>query len=73
MKVRFVMTMEGDEPLDDKLKKAVEENPGLHIDLIKSFGHAVMMALRLNDKDNIKVIGFTIGRIEEDETKKVDT
>ncbi len=75
MKVRFQLVIEGGESLDEKLKKALQEDPTLHLELIRSFGCAVMMALRLKEHDNISVTHFNISRMEEEkeEEKKVDT
>lgn len=83
MKMRFSMIMGGHETFHEKIENVLKENPTVHMDLIKAFGHAVMMAFRLNEKDNISIEGFRMekmveeekenARNEENEYKKVDS
>jgi hypothetical protein len=66
MKMRFSIVMAGSESFEKKFDSALKENPNLHMDLIKSFGHAVMMALRLNEVDNISIENFRAEKAKED-------
>lgn len=63
--MEFSILINGGESLEKKFKKAVQENQNLHMDLIRSFGHTIMMALRLSEEDKISIDGFRAGEVSE--------
>ena len=64
--MEFKLLVRGSESLKKKFEDSVKQNPALHMDLIRSFGQTVMLALRLNQEDNISIDGFRAGEISED-------
>jgi hypothetical protein len=83
MKIRFSIVMGGQESFQQKFESTLKENPNLHMDLIKSFGQAVMMACRLNETDHISIESFIAEKaienqegnanVEQTEFKKVES
>jgi hypothetical protein len=65
MKLEFSMLIGGGDSLISKFKDTLQANPNLHMDLIRAFGHSVMMALRLNEEDKISIEGFRAGQVAE--------
>ena len=71
--MHFSLVMEGQESFEKKFEQSLKDNPTLHMDLIKAFGHAVMMALRLNEEDKISIASFRAGKVnEQPEEKKIE-
>ncbi len=68
MKMEFKILMSGGDSLRSKFQEALTSNPNLHLDLIRAFGHSVMMALRLNEGDKISIDGFRAGEVAIPET-----
>lgn len=65
MKMHFQIVIKGQDTLEQKFKKAVDENPTLHMDVIRSFAQTIMLALRLKEEDNISVESFRAGKVDE--------
>lgn len=63
MKMEFKLLISGGDSLKTKFEETLKANPMLHMDLIRAFGHSVMMALRLNEEDKISIDGFRAGEI----------
>jgi len=63
MKMHFTLIIDGEDSLEAKFKKAVEENPNLHMDLINVFTHAVMKSLKLDQTDKITVTQFKAAKL----------
>ena len=74
MKFQFSLGIEAEESIEKKFKDAMEDNPHIHVELIKAFANAIMLALRIKPEDNLVVTSFRAGKIEEtkEEEKKVD-
>lgn len=62
MKMQFTLVIQGEDSLEKKFEKSIIENPTLHMDLIRSFGQTIMLALRLNEDDKISVESFRAGK-----------
>ena len=67
MRYHFTMVINGEDSLKDKIEEAIKTHPKIHVDLIKSFAQAVMLAFHLSDEDNIRIESFTAGRLTEDQ------
>lgn len=65
MKMEFKLLISGGDSLKKKFEETLKANPMLHMDLIRAFGHSVMMALRLNEEDKISIDGFRAGEIPD--------
>lgn len=65
MKMQFNLVIKGNDSLEQKFKEALEQNPTLHLDLIRSFGQAIILGLRLKDDDGILIESFRASKIEE--------
>lgn len=65
MKMHFTMIINGEDSVEKKFQDAIEKNPQLHMHLIQSFAHAVMMGLGLREEDNVNVCSFKVGKIPE--------
>jgi len=65
MKMEFSILVGGGDSLREKFQKTLQDNPNLHMDLIRSFGHSIMMALRLAEGDGITIDGFRAGEVAE--------
>lgn len=74
MKFQFTLGIEGNESIEKKFKDAMEDNPQIHVELIKAFANAIMLGLRIKPEDNLVVTSFRAGKIEEieEQEKKVD-
>lgn len=66
MKIEFKLLMSGEDSLKKKFHETLEKNPNLHMDLIRSFGQAVMLALRLDESDKIVIDGFRAGEVRNE-------
>jgi hypothetical protein len=58
MKMQFVLGVQGNDSLEKKFETAIKENKELHMQLIKSFAHAVITALSLTEEDNLTIYSF---------------
>lgn len=65
MRMEFKLLISGGDSLKKKFEDTLKDNPVLHMDLIRAFGHSVMMALRLNEGDKISIDGFRAGEIPD--------
>jgi hypothetical protein len=65
MKIQFQMIIKGEEGIEKKFEDTLKEHPTIHLDLIRSFAHAVMMAFRYGEKDNITIETFKAGKLIE--------
>jgi hypothetical protein len=65
MKIQFNMVINGIDGIEKKFEDTIKENPDLHLDLIRSFAHTIMMAFRYGKEDNISIESFKAGRIVE--------
>ncbi len=65
MRMEFKLLISGGDSLKKKFSDALQANPTLHMDLIKWFGHSVMMTLRLGEEDKICIEGFRAGEIPD--------
>ena len=65
MKIQFNMIINGNEGIDKKFEDTIQQNPDLHLDLIRSFAHTIMMAFRFNKDDNISIESFKAGKLIE--------
>lgn len=74
MKLKFTLVMAGKDTLEKKFEDAIEKNPALHMDIIRSFGQAIMLALRLNEADEITIESFRAAKLCDDQsiTQKTD-
>jgi hypothetical protein len=70
--IEFKMIFEGEESFKNKFEKALQDNDKLHIQIMTSFGHAIMNHLKLDDTDNVRIVGFRAGECWEKGNKKVD-
>ncbi len=68
MRMEFKILIRGEESLRSKFKETLTNNPNLHLDLMRAFGNSIMMALRLNEGDNITIDGFRAGEVAVPET-----
>lgn len=69
-RMQFNLVIEGDENLENLFLKSVQEYPNMQKDLIHAMGHAILMALRLQQKDNISIVGFNCGFIKEEKKEE---
>jgi hypothetical protein len=69
MKIQFNMVINGKDQIEKKFEDTIKENPDIHMDLIKSFAHAVMMAFRFNKDDEISVNSFRGSKVIEPEVQ----
>lgn len=58
MKMQFVLGVQGNDSIEKKFDTAIKENKELHMQLIKSFAHAVITALNLTEEDNLTIYSF---------------
>jgi hypothetical protein len=79
MRMQFVLGIKGDDSIEQKFEKAIKENKNLHMQLIQSFGQAVLLVLRLGEEDNVTIDNFRAEKLVEgplpqknDVKKKVD-
>ena len=74
MKFQFSIGISGNDSIEQKFKDAMEDNPQIHIEFVKAFSQAIIMALRIKPEDNLVVESFRAGKVEEskEEEKKVD-
>lgn len=70
--MQFNLVIKGNDSLEQKFKEAIEQNPSLHLDLIRSFGQAIILGIRLNDADGIVVESFRASKIEEQPEPIID-
>lgn len=73
MKYHFTMVVNGEDTLKTKIEEAIKNHPKIHVDLIKSFAQAIMLAFHLSEDDNIRIESFTAGRIPEEANKAETT
>lgn len=66
MRMQFTMVIKGQETLEKKFEEALASNPGLHMDMIRSFGQTIMLALRLQQADGITIESFRAGKIPDE-------
>lgn len=65
MKIFFHLVIEGQESLEDKLKKSFEENADLSNQIMMSFANAIVLALGLNSKDPLAIVNFNVGKVPD--------
>jgi len=58
MKMQFVLGIQGNASIEKKFDTAIKENKELHMQLIKSFAHAVITALNLTEEDDLTIYSF---------------
>ena len=71
MKIHFSLVVKGEESFGQKFEKTLQENPHVHMDLIRAIGQTVMLAFRLNDDDKIIIDSFRAGKIPEKESQAI--
>lgn len=73
MMIEFKMIFKGEASFRKKFEKALKENEKLHIQIMTSFGHAIMTSLKLDESDNVSIVGFRAGECwDKEDNKKVD-
>lgn len=75
MKMFFNIFVGGENSLEEKFQKALNENPNLSLSLVQGFGQVLMLALRLGKEDNLTIEGFKAGKVPEqieENEKKID-
>lgn len=73
MKMFFNLLVGGENSLEEKFQKAMNENPNLSLSIVQGFGQVLMLALRTDKEDNLTIEGFKAGKIpEEEKEKKID-
>ena len=65
MKMHFTMVLQGEDIIEQKFKAAIENNPELHMDLIRGIAQLLMMGFNWKHADNIMVESFRCGKVEE--------
>lgn len=70
MSFRFQMIIDGEQSLEEKLKKALDEHPTLHVDLVKCFVSAIILALKIKDEDNLSIERFSISKGKQENEEK---
>lgn len=65
MKMQFTMVLQGKETLENKFKEAIQDNPQIHMELIRGMAQIVMLAFRLKEEDGISVESFRASKVEE--------
>ena len=71
MKLQFSMIVAGEDSLEKKFHDRLNENPHLHMELIKGFAQILMLGLGLNQNDNIVIESFRAGKITENPSEVV--
>lgn len=79
MKMFFNLTVSGEDSLEEKFHKALNENENLSMSIVQGFAHVLMLALRLKPQDGFTIEGLKAGKIsdtppapEQQHEKKID-
>lgn len=65
MKMHFTIVINGNDTLEKKFHEQVESNKNLHLGLIRCFSQSIMLALHLDESDNISIESFVAAKIPE--------
>lgn len=66
MKMFFTITISGENSIEEKFQKVLNEDKNLNMNLVQGFGNILMIALRLNQDDNVTVVGLKAGKLNEE-------
>lgn len=66
MKMQFNMVIQGNETLEKKFYDSIQKNPKIQTGLIQGFGQTIILGLGLDETDNISIVSFRVGRIDEE-------
>jgi hypothetical protein len=77
MKMHFTIVINGKDSLEKKFEEQVNSNKDLHMGMIRCFAQTIMLALHLDQSDDISVESFIAAKIPEQDDmneseKKVD-
>jgi hypothetical protein len=67
MIVEVKMSMKGNEGLKKKFEETVKNNPQIHMELLNSFGSAMVLAFNLKKEDEITVNSFRLAEVISEE------
>lgn len=65
MNLQFNLVLNGEPSMIEKFHKTIQENPEMHMDLIRAITQSVMLAFRLNKDDNISITSFKAGKLAD--------
>jgi hypothetical protein len=67
MKMQFKMIIEGNDSMEEKFLKTLQENPDAQMDLIRANIHLIMLAFRWGKDENICLESYNAGKIPQEE------
>ena len=68
MRMQFILGIKGNDSIEKKFEKAIEENKDLPKQLIHAFAQAVLVSFNLKEEDNVTVESFRAEKFIEGQT-----
>lgn len=65
MKMQFTIVLKGEEVLEKKFQKAIEEKPELNVHLVSAFGQILALAFGFAHSDNVCIESFRAAKVDE--------
>lgn len=66
MKMQFSFVIQGSDDLEKRFLDKMNKMPNMQMNIIQGFGNLVSLALDATPADNLSLIGFNAGRINEE-------